>query len=198
MQPSDFLPSFGRGFGSPRQRPTSWGRRLFCRLPRRPARAPANAPALEMGHRLSVKPETPEERQGPPGLLGRPLRACCGALAACRLLPHFGHDLPSPLPLFEKIHAEVAFAFAQYRTLGIRNDMAFETKYPRPTRSRAYTSPAPLPDTVARLSTGSGGLTPGRAGFAPAGRQTKFHGVIASPPIPIDQQSLVALKPLCA
>ena len=36
----------------------------------------------------------------------------------------------------------------------------------------------------ARLTTGSGGLsgglTPGRAGFAPAGRQTKFHGGIAS------------------
>ena len=32
MQPSDSLASFGRGFGSPRQRPTSWGRRLFCRL----------------------------------------------------------------------------------------------------------------------------------------------------------------------
>jgi len=48
-------------------------------------------------------------------------------------------------------------------------------------------------ETVAKLTTGSGGLTPGRAGFAPAGQQTKFHGVIAIPPIPIDQQSLVAL-----
>jgi hypothetical protein len=28
---------------------------------------------------------------------------------------------------------------------------------------------------------------------APAGRHAKFHGVIAGPPIPIDQQSLVAL-----
>ncbi len=34
--------------------------------------------------------------------------------------------------------------------------------------------------TVARLATGSGGLTLGRAGFAPAGRQTKFHGGIAT------------------
>ena len=49
-------------------------------------------------------------------------------------------------------------------------------------------------ETVAKLATGSGGLTPGRAGFAPAGQQTKFHGVIANPPIPIDQQCLVALK----
>jgi hypothetical protein len=28
----------------------------------------------------------------------------------------------------------------------------------------------PVTETVARLTTGSGGLTPGRAGFAPAGR----------------------------
>ncbi len=48
-------------------------------------------------------------------------------------------------------------------------------------------------ETVARLTTGSGGLTPGRAGFAPAGRHTKFQGDIAFPPIPIDQQSLVPL-----
>ena len=35
-------------------------------------------------------------------------------------------------------------------------------------------------ETVARLATGPGGLTPGRTGFAPAGRQTKFHEVIAA------------------
>jgi hypothetical protein len=38
--------------------------------------------------------------------------------------------------------------------------------------------------TVARLATGSGGLTLGRAGFAPAGRRTKFHeGIASSNPI---------------
>ena len=46
--------------------------------------------------------------------------------------------------------------------------------------------------TVARLATGSGGLTLGRAGFAPAGRQTKFHEVIASS-FPFDPHCLVAL-----
>jgi len=45
---------------------------------------------------------------------------------------------------------------------------------------------------VARLTTGSGGLTLGRAGFAPAGRQTKFHEVIASS-FPFDPHCLVAL-----
>jgi hypothetical protein len=56
----------------------------------------------------------------------------------------------------------------------------------------------PVTEAVARLTTGSDGLTPSRAGFAPAGRQTKFQGDIALPPIPIDQQSLVALFLLSA
>jgi len=34
--------------------------------------------------------------------------------------------------------------------------------------------------TVARLATGPGGLTLGRAGFTPAGRRTKFHEGIAT------------------
>ena len=38
----------------------------------------------------------------------------------------------------------------------------------------------PVAAIGARLTTGSGGLTPGRARFAPAGRLTKFHEVIAS------------------
>jgi hypothetical protein len=50
---------------------------------------------------------------------------------------------------------------------------------------------------VARLATGSGGLTLGRAGFAPAGRQTKFHEVIVSS-LPFDRHCLVALNFLSA
>jgi len=50
---------------------------------------------------------------------------------------------------------------------------------------------------VARLATGSGGLTLGRTGFAPAGRQTKFHeGIVSS--LPFDQHCLVALNFLSA
>ena len=50
-----------------------------------------------------------------------------------------------------------------------------------------------IADPVARLATGSGGLTLGRTGFAPAGRQTKFHeGIVSSPPF--DQHCLVALN----
>src|SRR5262249_21264153 len=49
-----------------------------------------------------------------------------------------------------------------------------------------------ISDAGARLATGSGGLTLGRAGFAPAGRHTKFHEVIASS-LPFDRHCLVAL-----
>src|SRR5262249_45260977 len=55
----------------------------------------------------------------------------------------------------------------------------------------------PISGIVARLTTGSGGLTLGRAGFAPAGRQTKFHEVIASS-FPFDPHCLVALFYLSA
>jgi len=90
-----------------------------------------------------------------------------------------GYDPSSPLPPFGKIHGEAVVAFRENRTLGIRNDITFEAATPRLTRSCAYASPASLPGPAQRLTTGSGGLTPGRAGFAPAGRQTKFHGAIA-------------------
>ena len=91
-----------------------------------------------------------------------------------------GHDpLLAPTSL-GKIHGEVAIAFTENRTLGIRNNIVFEATTPRPTRSRAYASPAPLP----RPSQGS---LPARAGSPLAGRvshplddESKFHGVIAS------------------
>jgi len=38
----------------------------------------------------------------------------------------------------------------------------------------------PISETVARLATGLGGLTLSQAGFAPAGRRTKFHEGIAT------------------
>ena len=104
-----------------------------------------------------------------------------------------GYGISSPLLLFEKIYGEAAIAFTENRTLGIRNEYSFRGHVPT-ARTLAYLCFASLvTETVARLATGSGGLTPRRAGFAPAGQKTKFHGVIAQPPIPIDQQSLVAL-----
>ena len=90
-----------------------------------------------------------------------------------------GHDPSSPLLLFEKIYGEVAIAFAKNRTLGIRNEHSFRGHRPTAHTLARLRFADPVTETVARLATGSGGLTPGRAGFAPAGQQTKFHGVIA-------------------
>ena len=109
-----------------------------------------------------------------------------------------GYDPSLPLLLFEKVCGEIAIAFTENRTLGIRNEYSFRSHLPT-AHTLAYLRFADLvTETVARLTTGSDGLTPSRAGFAPAGRHTKFHGVIAIPPIPIDQQSLVALNYLSA
>ena len=84
-------------------------------------------------------------------------------------------------------------AFAKNRTLGIRDEYSFRGHGPTAHTLACLRFADLVTETVARLTTGSGGLTPGRADFASAGRHTKFHGVIADPPIPIDQQSLVAL-----
>jgi hypothetical protein len=105
-----------------------------------------------------------------------------------------GRDPSLPLLLFEKIYGEVSIAFAKNRTLGIRNEYSFRGHSPTAHTLASLRFAGLVAETVARLTTGSGGLTPRRAGFAPAGRRTKFHGVIAIPPIPIDQQSLVALQ----
>lgn len=104
-----------------------------------------------------------------------------------------GYNPSLPLLLFEEIHGRVVVAFRRKRTLGIRDVIAFEAAVPRLTSSRAYASPASFP----RPSPGS---LPARAGSPLAGRDShplddtsKFHGVIAIPPFPFDQQSLVAL-----
>ncbi len=104
-----------------------------------------------------------------------------------------GRDPCSPLLLFEKIYAEIAIAFAQNRTLGSRNNHSFRGHIPTAHTLACLRFASPVTETVARLTTGSGGLTPGRAGFAPAGRRIEVSWSHRSPPIPIDQQGLVAL-----
>ena len=126
-----------------------------------------------MDHRLSIRPETPEERQGPPGLLGRPLRACRDAT------PRRIRPLLAPTSLREDPRR------GRHRLQGKQNPRHPEQNSFRGRNPTAHTLAYlrfadPVAETVARLTTGPGGLTPGRAGFAPAGRQTKFHGEIAS------------------
>ena len=154
MQPSDFLASLSRGFGSPCQRPTSMQKLVLSRL----HVLLRTRSALEMGHRHSVRPGYFEERRGPPRLLGHPLHTCRGATPR-RNQPLLAHSS------LEKIHGEAGIAFTQLRTLGNRNKRYFEATHPRPTCSRAYASPTSLP----RPSQGS---LPARAGSPLAGRDS--------------------------
>ena len=134
---------------------------------------------------LRIRPETPEERQGPPGLLGCPLRARHGPT------PRRIRSLLAPTSLREDPRR------SRHRLQGKQNprhpeQIVFEAVTPRLTRSRAYASPASLP----RPAQGS---LPARAGSPLAGRvshplDNKRNFMESShPPIPIDQQSLVAL-----
>ena len=74
---------------------------------------------------------------------------------------------------------EVTIAFRQSKTLGTRNEIAFVAAWPTAHTFAHLRIAGRVATHVARLATDPGGLTPGRAGFAPAGRQTKFHEVIA-------------------
>ena len=73
-----------------------------------------------------------------------------------------GCDHPSP------VLGEVAVAFRRVNTLGTRKHVSFVATYPRPTRSRAYASPNPLP------SPAQGSLPAGRAHPWPGGFRTRW------------------------
>jgi hypothetical protein len=90
-----------------------------------------------------------------------------------------GYDPSLPLPLFEEIHGKAVVAFRKFSPLGIRDEIAFEAAHPTAHTLACLRFAGPVAETSARLATGSGGLTLGRARFSPAGRQTKFHEVIA-------------------
>ena len=77
----------------------------------------------------------------------------------------------------------VAVAFRRSHTLGTRKHISFVATYPRPTRSRAYASPNPLP------SPAQGSLPAGRAHPSPGGFRTRWmtnkvswgHRILHSP-----------------
>jgi len=157
----------------PRLRPTSVRTLLLCpSRGRQPVRSRTRC-ASERIYRISVAPDFSEEGQGPPRLLGRPLRACRGRRPrrVRALLAHGG---------------ESAVAFRQSNALGTRNVIGFVAAWPTAHALACLRINAPVARIAARLATGPGGLTPDRAGFAPAGQQTGFHEVIASliPPRP--------------
>jgi hypothetical protein len=60
-------------------------------------------------------------------------------------------------------------AFTENRTLGIRNAHSFRSQVPTAHTFACLRFADLITEIVARLTTGSGGLTPGRTGFPPAG-----------------------------
>jgi hypothetical protein len=96
--------------------------------------------------------------------------------------------------------AETAVAFRLHEALGTQNERRFVAALPT-ARSLAYLRIGDcVTASAARLAIGVGGLAPHRAGFAPAGRQTKFRDFTPSS-LPFDQPCLVAPctnAPVCA
>ena len=157
MQPSDSLIPFGLGYGLPL--PSAYlaaGARSCC--PRQPA-ACAPAGTLRVGDgspALSAKSGSITRRnQGLPGFRAILFeRAVVVDPAGCESL--LAHD------------AETAVAFRLHEALGTQNERCFVAAIPT-AHSLAYLRiDDPVTAIAARLATGMGGLTPRRAGFAPA------------------------------
>ena len=132
--------------------------------------------------RLPISRLSPEEKRGDPRCLGHPLRACRGHTTPP------GAYRPSPISRCGRCCLQ-----ARSNTLGTRKHISFVATYPRPTRSRAYASPNPLP------SPAQGSLPAGRAHPSP-GRVSHplddKRGFMKSShtPFPLDQPCLVALS----
>src|SRR5262249_44714532 len=169
------------GSGSPYRWLTSLRVLVLCPLGRRHVHS-HTCRASETGHRLSARPECIEERRGPPRLRDRPLHTCHGRTPRRRPPPPRPDDICKGVLL----PSGKTGPSASGKTIGFGAACPMAHMFAR-LRIADHIS-----GIVARLTTGSGGLTLGRAGFAPAGRQTKFHVVIASS-FPFDPHCLVAL-----
>ena len=129
---------------------------------------PPTCRAPETGHRRSATPGCVEERRGPPRVRDRPLRLCPGRTPRRRPPP------PRPATLQGGV---VAFRLPDARPperLEVSGPPSHGPHARLPTHRRLVST------TGARLATGVGGRTLGRAGCAPTGRQTQFRGNIAS------------------
>ena len=182
MQPSDSLAPFGRRSGHPSPAAYLGAEVLFFTAAPVP---PANrCNAGDISTPAPRKPALyPRKNEGIPG---------AWAILFVRAVVYdpAGCDHPSP------VLGEVAVAFRRVNTLGTRKHVSFVATYPRPTRSRAYASPNPLP------SPAQGSLPAGRAHPSPGGFRTRWmtnkvswgHRILHSP---LDQPCLVALTPIC-
>ena len=152
----------------PRQRPTSV--RRSCSSP------PHRCPRQPVQRRRHFYPGSPQAGSLPRRNEGIPSAWAILFVRAVVIDPA-GCDHPSP------VLGEVAVAFRRVNTLGTRKHVSFVATYPRPTRSRAYASPNPLP------SPAQGSLPAGRAHPWPGGFRTRWmtnkvswgHRILHSP-----------------
>ena len=169
MQPSDSLVPFGRRSGHPSPAAYLGAEVLFFTAA--PVPPPTGATPETFLPRLPAsRLSTRGKNEGIPG---------AWAILFVRAVVYdpAGCDHPSP------VLGEVAVAFRRVNTLGTRKHVSFVATYPRPTRSRAYASPNPLP------SPAQGSLPAGRAHPWPGGFRTRWmtnkvswgHRILHSP-----------------
>ena len=87
---------------------------------------------------------------------------------------------PGSLPPSPTSCGRRVVAFEQFSALGARYVIDFVAAFPTAHALVCLRFAGRVAAPVARLATGSGGLTPGQAGFAPAGRRTRFLELITS------------------
>ena len=155
MQPSDSLVPFGRRSGRPSPAAYPGAQVLFFTAA--PVPPPTGATPETFLPRLPIGRLSPEEKRGDPRCLGHPLRAC----RAQR--PRRVRTAPRPSL------GAVAVAFRLSNTLGTLESRFLSWLHgSRPTRSRTYASPNPLP------SPAQGSLPAGRAHPWPGGFRTRW------------------------
>ena len=155
MQPSDSLAPFGRRSGRPS--PTAYLGAQVLFFTAAPVPPQTGATPETFLPRLPTSRLFPEEKRGDPRCLGHPLRACRGPR------PRRVRTAPRPS------RGAVAVAFKLTETLGTRHLCQFRGYLPTAHTLVYLRIAGPVTGPGARLTTGSGGLTLGRAGFAPAG-----------------------------
>ena len=178
---------FGHGSGSPCLWPPSMRTLVLCHLWADDTCARRRVVRRRRVTGSPLRPGYVEERRGPPRLLDRPLRTCRGRT------PRRIHSPPRP----ENSRRRLLLPSGNPGPSASGKTIGFGAAVPRPARSHAYASPVLFPRPAQ-------GLLPARAGSPLAGRDLhplddkRSFMKSSHPPIPFDQQGLVALHFLSA
>ena len=181
------LCSAGSGHHPVPRRRRSYAALRLPRLRRPWLRFPLHTAYLDAGAcSWPAAPAPADARHVGDGLPALRITGCCRGEARASQVPGPSSscvpwsNTPPDTILSSPANGEAVVAFRSNRTLGIRDDIDFEAANPTAHTLACLRFASLVAETVTRLATGSGGLTLGRTGFAPAGRPTKFHGVIAT------------------